>query len=928
MKFGRAKMPEDAVSEEMRMLVLVDAAKMLIVVGVWVGFRRKSGGWSCSYLIGRCLLTAEDSTTPKDELNGLTCGGNICYLVRMSLQNWITTYAVCCDSTIALHWVKSNKLKLSLFHRNRVVQVRRTIDLDKIYHVVTDKNLADMPTRPDKVDLSDVGPLSAWYSGLEWMKDDLAKTVDDKILTPLESLSMPEDLKEDFEQGFVYEKTKDILTRGHIVTEVHHGVTLNKERVDLVYSRAAYSGYLLLPTKFHFPAVVRIMGIVWKFIKSFECLKGKLKSKPGFHMLSATQSEECSRVPLSAAFSQGEEPELALTSDALSDGKIDIIPSDEDISDALAYIFRVATKEVKEFVKPEIIKKLAVESEGILYSKSRVMNGQRFTLSGDLKDSGILADQGILIHTPLVERFSPLAYSIGHYVHEMLAKHSGYETCNRTSLGFCLILKGVGLYEELGDECTTCKKLRKRFIEVSMGPVSSHQFAVCPPFWVTQADLFGPLTHYVPGRERNTRRNPALDSKCYVFAMVCMVTKLVNLQVVETKDIGGISCALTRLGCEVGMPKLFLIDKDSGVMATLKEARLEMLDAKLMIFKEHGVRFETCPVSGHNAHGLVERKIKTAQELMEKSGMATARMHTTGLQTTVKLVENMMNNTPYGYSYGRGQGNTKLMKLVSPNMMRIGRIHSRTLNGPVKLPEGPATMMDKVEKSYEIFYKLYNDTMIAKLIQDTNAKWFRSAEDLKVEDVVYFRKHESSAVKGEWTVGVIESVKFGRDGLVREACVKYCNLSEEFPRYTTRAVRSLVRLFNVMDSHWRSDMDEVRRLLKEMNVHATVEGANEDDTTTEDVEAKRRDSTLCKCCCPSHCSLSLHVSRGVALVSQSKFMEPEIDVDIKVKQDGWDYKVDQLGDFIGEEISLADADNNFSKDTIMGMMTALNMDLF
>ena len=44
---------------------------------------------------------------------------------------------------------------------------------------------------------------------------------------------------------------------------------MNKERIDLVYSRAAHANYLLNPTKFHFPAVVRIMGIVYKFIKSF-----------------------------------------------------------------------------------------------------------------------------------------------------------------------------------------------------------------------------------------------------------------------------------------------------------------------------------------------------------------------------------------------------------------------------------------------------------------------------------------------------------------------------------------------------------------------------------------------------------------------------------------------------------------------------------
>ena len=195
---------------------------------------------------------------------------------------------------------------------------------------------------------------------------------------------------------------------------------------------------------------------------------------------------------------------------------------------------------------------------------------------------------------------------------------------------------------------------------------------------------------------------------------------------------------------------------------------------------------------------------------------------------------------------------------------------------------------------------------------------------MKVDDVVYFRKDEGSAIKDEWTVGVVDAVKFGRDGLIREATVKYCNPSEDFHRRTTRSVRSLVRLFNVMDSHWRNDMEQVRKLLKVMDIDSVVEGS--EDATPKVNVAEDRDPTLRKCCCQSHCSLSLHVSRGVALVKQSKFEKPEVDVNIMVKQIGWDYKVDGLTDFIGEETSLADAEDNFPKDSIMGLMTAVNMD--
>ena len=119
-------------------------------------------------------------------------------------------------------------------------------------------------------------------------------------------------------------------------------------------------------------------------------------------------------------------------------------------------------------------------------------------------------------------------------------------------------------------------------------------------------------------------------------------------------------------------------------------------------------------------------------------------------------------------------------------------------------------------------------------------------------------------------------------------------------------------------------MEEVRKLLKEMDIDSVVEGS--EDATPKMNDAEDRDPTVCKCCCQSHCSLSLHVSRGVPLVKQCGFEKPEVGVNIMVKQIGWDYKVDELTDFIGEETSLADAEDNFLKDSIMGLMTAVNMD--
>ena len=75
-KFSRPRMPIDAVDTKMRLIVMVDAATELIVVWSGVGFKRRGGDWSCSYLIGRCLL-ASGTTIPRDEMEALVAGSNM-----------------------------------------------------------------------------------------------------------------------------------------------------------------------------------------------------------------------------------------------------------------------------------------------------------------------------------------------------------------------------------------------------------------------------------------------------------------------------------------------------------------------------------------------------------------------------------------------------------------------------------------------------------------------------------------------------------------------------------------------------------------------------------------------------------------------------------------------------------------------------------
>ena len=554
---------------------------------------------------------------------------------------------------------------------------------------------------------------------------------------------------------------------------------------------------------------------------------------------------------------------------------------------ALTYLYQKASKEVKHFNSSSILKKYTIEKNNVLLSKGRLIDGMNFIETGGL-DFGDLGELGINVQVPVLDRHSPLSYSIADHVHWRLAKHKGMETCSRISLQKVHILQGPALYREIGEECIRCKMKRKRFLEVSMGPVSQHQLAIAPPMWAAQLDLFGPCYVYVPGYERETRARKALATTVHVMVFACPVTRIVNLQVIEGEDASCILEGVTRLSCEIGVPKYLMIDGDDTIKKALRELQVDIKDLEHQLHTEKGIVFDVCPVSGHNQHGQVERVIRSVQESLKDCGVDKLRLHATGLQTFLKLVENTYNNAPMGYSHGRDADNGAILKTISPNMMRVGRNNERALEGNFRLPVGGSEMVDKVDKLYQSWFKLWKDAVVPKLIRQP--KWFKSDKHLQPGDLVYFQK-DTSKVSSEWIMGRIDQVIRGRDGLIREATVAYRNHKENFNRLTNRAVRSLVKLFSIDEDCIQDDLAELQRRIDKMSrkdVPAAAQDQEEqqgvanlqrilqvnmspqDDEANEpelapldqdkvlELDILRRSSCCRQCCCYSHCLLNNH----------------------------------------------------------------------
>ena len=108
--------------------------------------------------------------------------------MNRALPVWVESSILASDSEIALHLIVSDSRKLGMWHRNRVIQIRRNVDLDDLFYVGTDHNVSDIGTRADKVSIDDIGPESRYENGDPWMRMEVKDATDKEYIRPASDL--------------------------------------------------------------------------------------------------------------------------------------------------------------------------------------------------------------------------------------------------------------------------------------------------------------------------------------------------------------------------------------------------------------------------------------------------------------------------------------------------------------------------------------------------------------------------------------------------------------------------------------------------------------------------------------------------------------------------------------------------------------------
>ena len=268
--------------------------------------------------------------------------------------------------------------------------------------------------------------------------------------------------------------------------------------------------------------------------------------------------------------------------------------SAENLSAALENLFKKTTKEVFKFNEIKEIKKIATESDEILFCNTRMLESAELKAVGHLADTINIADfTGVNFKVPVIDQHSPLAMSIALHMHYVKYPHRGVETQHRMCLQFASIMKARKIFNEISIDCIYCKKLRGKYIEQVMGPLADCQLSISPVFYYTLVDLWGPLKSFVPGYEKVTRSTSDKPHEIYMMVFACCATGTVNVQVIEGKDTGFCLDGMNRFFSETTVPKFMFADEEGGLVKGLKYGKVDFVDLSGTLSRNRGIRFDT-----------------------------------------------------------------------------------------------------------------------------------------------------------------------------------------------------------------------------------------------------------------------------------------------------------------------------------------------
>ena len=262
---------------------------------------------------------------------------------------------------------------------------------------------------------------------------------------------------------------------------------------------------------------------------------------------------------------------------------------------------------MKQFCKKKDYENCTFLRGKILFYSGRILEGQSI-----LDPENVMSDlEPLSFVCPVLDRYSPVAYSIMLYTHTMITKHRNVVTTLRESRSIAFVFRGRDLAAEIRKNCAFCRRFKAKLLEAELGNIHSTRITIAPAFYNTQVDLFGPL---IASCEHNHRSSV----KIWGCVFKCPATAAVVVHTMQDYSTAAFLQAYSRFSVRFGYPKKLFIDRGSQLVSGCSEAKLNWADITSTLDRDYqtSIEYETCAVGAHNANGCVERSIKELKKVL------------------------------------------------------------------------------------------------------------------------------------------------------------------------------------------------------------------------------------------------------------------------------------------------------------------------
>ena len=839
--FPRSFVPIGTVPNSIQLIASCDAAALMAGVVVHAKTQMEDGSFNVRFVTARSKSC--DQTIPRNELSGIVLAAETLHCVLKALGSRVKDYIILTDSAIALAWVKNEEKPLKQFVFNRVIQIRRLIDIERLFHIPGESNPSDILTKDRKILVSDMDLNSAWQVGEKWMYDDIE-------LWPIQTYEQVcgKIVSDSFEKEFihipgikvlngqaVWDLTENcckvpaaienchcfqsedcchcstqrvlktygeiasrppcnntMVSEAYVISQVYAAVE-NGLSEETILSR--FSTFTMKPSN---KPILPSLATICKVSKCTEYYPvnpvrygfRKFLSVVTCIVKFATKARHYGHLKRISFDDRCHLCKLQFNNQPFS-GPLEPLQSCNVVaprgSSYTQYdsfvtwkmICKIATKEVYQGTTESQRESYCTGSDGILYSSGRLPAPVLLSKDNPLYNSFSFV-------RPVALASSELVYSLIMHLHWQY-NHPGVERMVFLTLQTLHVPNVRKVCKYIRKTCNRCRYILKKTLRVEVGRQNQLTFTVAPVFFSAQMDIAVGLSAY----SINTRAT----KPAYMLILVCMTTGCISVTIMEDVSTESVIQGLERHSGRYGWPKYLFPDQQSSFMK-LDDLRLNFRTLQGQLKTDQKVVLDFATAGHHAEHGKVESRVKLVKDWLEKSAQKGFRHSYTQWETICIRSSNFLNSLPIARAEdSRNPADMEVFGIITPNCFIQGFNTDRQIEGSCSLIDTKSKMLSVVNETREFLESELLAQMHRFIPTDQSSKNDELPE--KGSIVLFLMKDNQRARNKTWKYGKItQNYVDGRRGKVK---ILYKNSGEAIFREVERHLSDVVLIQSIND---------------------------------------------------------------------------------------------------------------------------------